>query len=186
VGVILLGLLGCGAPSGPTIPSEEKPSGEEVKTSSERPAETKISLQTIKYEQLTAAIRALRGKVVVVDIWASWCGPCKEEFPHLVELHEKYAKDGFVAISVSIDQPEQTAAALKFLKKVKATFTNYRLDEEFAVWQEKWDISAVPAVFVFDRNGKRAGKFTKDDPANQFTYPKNVLPLVARLIAAKG
>jgi thiol-disulfide isomerase/thioredoxin len=142
-----------------------------------------IELKLVKYDQLTESIRAQLGKVVIVDIWASWCIPCKKEFPHLVELHQKHAKDGLVCMSVSVDDDEaKQAAALAFLKKVDATFANYCIDEPDSLWQEKWDFKGVPAVFVFDRQGRRAGKFTMDDPDHQFTYAKNIVPLVEKLL----
>jgi thiol-disulfide isomerase/thioredoxin len=145
----------------------------------------KVELKTIKYDKLGEAVRAHKGKVVVVDIWASWCVPCKQEFPHLVELHRKYAADGLVCISVSVDEAKTEGDALKFLQKQKATFANYRLDEETDFWQDRWDLKAIPAVFVFDRDGKRVQKFSMDDPNNQFTYAQDVVPLVRKLLSAK-
>ena len=53
-----------------------------------------VALAAVDYDGLGKAIRGLRGKVVVVDIWATWCPPCKREFPELVKLHDKYAADG--------------------------------------------------------------------------------------------
>src|SRR5690242_10528052 len=100
-----------------------------------RAAEKPPELKTIKYDDLAAAVRALRGKVVVVDIWASWCIPCKKEFPHLVELHKKYAKEGLACVSVSVDDEDGVKAALAFLQKQNATFANYRILEDPEVWQ---------------------------------------------------
>lgn len=120
----------------------------------EEKAADKVELKTVKYDKLNEAIRSHRGKVVVVDVWASWCLPCKQEFPHLVALHRKYAADGLVCLSVSVDEEKTAAKALEFLQKQKATFGNYRLDEETDFWQEKWDLKGIPAVFVFDRDGR--------------------------------
>jgi hypothetical protein len=85
-------------------------------------------------------------------------------------MHKKYASQGLVAISVSVDEPDNRDKALKFLQKQGATFRNYLLNEEAEVWQAKWKIKAPPAVFVFDRNNKRAGKFDTDDPDKSFKY----------------
>jgi hypothetical protein len=109
--------------------------------------------------------------------------PCKKEFPHLVQLHQKYAKDGLVAMSVSVDTAEDRGKALEFLRKQSATFANFWLDEKGKVWQEKLDIAGPPAVFVFDRQGKRAGKFDTDDPDKPYTYD-DIEKLVRQLLKA--
>jgi hypothetical protein len=85
-------------------------------------------------------------------------------------MHERYAKDGLVCISVSVDELKRQDAALAFLKETKATFANYLLDEETDLWQTKWDINAPPAVFVFDRANRRAAKFDTSDPDKPYSY----------------
>jgi hypothetical protein len=74
-------------------------------------------------------------------------------------MHEKYAKQGLVCISVSVDVVEDSEAVLKFLKKQKATFANYLVDERPKVWQDFFDIGGPPAVFVYDQSGKVAAMF---------------------------
>ncbi len=180
--LLLVVPAGCDRPADSASAATEAPE----KRSAEPVPEAKIELKAVKYDELTAAIREQSGKVVVVDIWASWCVPCKKEFPHLVELHSRYAKDGLVCMSVSVDEAgDQHASALKFLQKVNAAFANYRIDEPKKVYQDKWDFNGVPAVFVFDRQGKRAGKFTNDDPDKPFNYAKDVTPLVEKLLKAR-
>ncbi len=129
-----------------------------------------VELKAVKYPELCKAIRGMKGKVVVVDLWASWCVPCKEEFPNLVKLHEKYADDGLICVSVALDEEKDHAAALRFLQKMKANFPHFRLDEEFDFWQTKFDIKEPPAVFVFDRANRRAGKFDHNDPNIRWSY----------------
>lgn len=150
-------------------------------TTSAKPT-TKVELTVVKYDDLIKAVRDLRGKVVVVDVWATNCGPCKKEFPHLVELHKKYADKGLVCISVSVDPTKNQANALKFLTEKNATFPNYLLDEEWGYWSEKWVVKGIPAVFVFNKAGKRAAKLTNANPDAQFTYEKDVEPLVTKLL----
>ena len=82
-----------------------------------------------------------------------------EEFPRLVQMHEKYGKEGLVAMSVSVDpanDDKRMKAVRDFLKKEKAFFSNFVLDEETELWQEKLGTSVMPVVFVFGRNGKLA------------------------------
>jgi thiol-disulfide isomerase/thioredoxin len=158
----VLALAGCGRE--PCTTCEDTPP---PPTAVEKPAEVK--LEVVKYDQLRDALKAHHGKVVVMDAWASWCLPCKQEFPHLVELHQRYAKAGVVCVSVSLDEVKHHDRALAFLQSQKAAFPNYLLDEGEAVW-DKLDLKSIPAVFVFGRDGKLARKFTNDDPDNQYTY----------------
>jgi thiol-disulfide isomerase/thioredoxin len=140
-----------------------------------------VTIKTVKYADLGKAVRAHKGKVVVVDIWASWCLPCKKEFPELVELHRKYGDKGLVCISVSVDEPGKEKAALEFLQRVKANFANYRLEEGIKFGLKKWDVESIPTVFVFDRDNRRAGKFTGEGDKEP-NYKKNVVPLVIKLL----
>jgi cytochrome c biogenesis protein CcmG/thiol:disulfide interchange protein DsbE len=134
------------------------------------PAPTAVELKTVSYDGLADAIKAQRGKVVVVDAWGDFCLPCKKEFPSLVALHRRYGKDGLVCMSVSLDATEKRPDVLKFLTKSEATFANFLLDEKPEVWQQKWKIVGPPAVFVFDRQGRRAAKFDAENPDRPYTY----------------
>jgi thiol-disulfide isomerase/thioredoxin len=148
-----------------------------------KPNDAPITLQLVKYDQLKEAVKAPKGKIVVVDVWGTFCVPCMKEFPHLVELHQELGKD-VACISVSVDDPtpEKKAKALKFLTEKGATFQNFILDEESEVWQKNWKVNAVPVVFVFNRDGSQAAKFDSEDtdkPA--FTY-KDVKAKVMELL----
>jgi thiol-disulfide isomerase/thioredoxin len=140
-----------------------------------------VQLRPVSYRELGDIVRAQRGKVVVVDVWADFCVPCKREFPNLVRLNERYAADGVVCLSVSVDDAAKHDAALAFLTKQKATFANYRLTDKPEVWQKAWNINGPPAVFVFDRAGKRAAKFDTEDENKPFTYDE-VEAVVRKLI----
>jgi thiol-disulfide isomerase/thioredoxin len=174
--LLCLALLGCKE-------SEQKAASGNTSAPSGK-AEPTISLQVVKYPELQQAIQAQRGQVVVLDVWATWCGPCKKEFPHLVELHQRYGNDGVVCMSVSLDEPKQRDTVLAFLKSHKAAFPNYLLDEGEAGW-DKLALKGIPAVFVYDRAGQLARKFTNDDPDNQFTYA-DVEKFVQDLIRPTG
>ncbi|MCI0465262.1 MAG: redoxin domain-containing protein [Gemmataceae bacterium] len=164
-----------------------------------------IELRVVKYSGLAEEIHKHLGKVIVVDFWGDFCIPCKQAFPHLVEMQRTYGKDGLVAISVSVDplkseertEEEVKAAVLKFLRAKGATFTNLLLDEPTKVWQNKLRIEAVPAVFVFSRQGKWVqfkgddGTLKKEpsdklaaDGKNYYRYPE-VEALVQKLLKEK-
>ena len=83
--------------------------------------------------------------------------PCKEKFPHLVEMHRELSKAGLVVISLSVDDPDDKAAALKFLQQQGATFENFILedkDRNEKAGDDKLYHSAPPIVHVFDQSGK--------------------------------
>ncbi len=145
-----------------------------------------VRLEFVSCHQWDEALAAYRGKIVVVDTWATWCNPCREEFPHLVALHHRHATDGVVCMSVSVDEAEQYGEAVDFLKQQGATFPNYLIqDKDDNAWWDKWNIKGIPIVLVFDRDGKLAKKFDRDDPDNQFTYA-DVEKLVTDLLSRGG
>ncbi len=79
------------------------------------------------------------------------------KFPHLVEMQRRYGKDGLVAVSVSLDDPQDKpsmARVEKFLVKEQATFPNLVLAEATESWQEKLKFDAPPCVFIFNRAGQ--------------------------------
>jgi thiol-disulfide isomerase/thioredoxin len=141
-------------------------------------------LEDVKFDDLVKKIEANRGKIVVVDFWATWCVPCRKEFPGLVALHRGHAKQGVVCMSASLDMPEQTEAALNFLKSKDADFANYRL-EDYKDFNGKMDVGGIPVVVVYDRKGVVAKKFFIDQDKNiTFTYA-DVNKLVDELLAKK-
>ena len=126
-------------------------------------------------------------KFTLVDAWATWCAPCKENFPHVVEMHEKYGSKGLQVISLSMDDLSDSKAvkeATDFLVSKKAVFKNLIMNEAQDVAFDKLAISAIPSVFIFDSNGKEIRRFTLEDPNNQFTYAQ-VEATIEALLAGK-
>jgi thiol-disulfide isomerase/thioredoxin len=147
-------------------------------------------LERISYDAFLKRVAANPGKAryTVVDAWASWCGPCKENFPHLVEMNKKYGDRGLAVASISFDDPsnqKQVDEAESFLREKNADFTNYLLDEAEGVGFEKFGVNGIPAVFVYGPDGREIKRFTMDDPNNQFTYDE-VEKYLAGLLDAKS
>jgi thiol-disulfide isomerase/thioredoxin len=154
----------------------------------ESPATAEIKLEALKWPQFLDRIASNKqAKFTVVDAWATTCGPCKENFPHLVEMDRKYRDKGLAVISLSLDDNSDKKAlveAEKFLREKKAKFTNILLDEEFGVGFEKLNIGAIPAVFLYGPDGKEIARFTMDDTRNQFTYD-DVEKAIAAVLTGK-
>lgn len=91
-----------------------------------------------------------RGRVVLVNFWATWCGPCKQEMPHLNRLYEKYRASGFVLLGVNVDEDPRTAAATaqKFGLSFPVLFDG---DKKVS---KLYDLQSMPATVLIDRDGK--------------------------------
>jgi cytochrome c biogenesis protein CcmG, thiol:disulfide interchange protein DsbE len=91
-----------------------------------------------------------KGKVVYLDFWASWCGPCKESFPWLNEIHAKYKDKGFVVIGINLDKDK--AKADEFLKSHAAQFPIvYNTEGDLA---KKYGVKGMPYSIILDKGGK--------------------------------
>lgn len=91
-----------------------------------------------------------RGKVVVVDFWASWCVPCRRSFPWLNSMNDKYSDQGLVVVGVNLDQ--EPGAAAEFLRDFPARFQiQYDTD---AILAQQFGVQAMPSSFVIGRDGE--------------------------------
>jgi len=146
-----------------------------------------VTLERLNWSQFQKRVANPAVKYTIVDAWSTTCPPCKENFPHVVEMHKKYAPKGLAVVSLSLDDPSNKAAvaeAERFLKEKQAAFTNILLDENFGDGFDKLNINGIPAVFIFGPDGKEVKRFTMDDPKNQFTYDE-VEKAIAALLDAK-
>ena len=91
-----------------------------------------------------------RGQVVLVNFWATWCGPCRQEMPHLNRIYDKYRSSGFVLLGVNIDDDPRAAADLA--AKLGLRFP-VLLDTDKKV-SRAYDMSAMPATLLIDRDGR--------------------------------
>ena len=97
----------------------------------------------------TLKLRAQRGKPVLVNFWATWCGPCREEMPAMERLYLKHRARGFVLLAVSVDS--DATLVKPFLDKLKLTFP-VTLDTKMDL-ANVYGVRALPASFLIDRNG---------------------------------
>lgn len=147
---------GCGLWSGPSGPPA-KPG-----------AKLPVDLLEARYDTLETVLQENKGSVVLVDFWATWCGPCVQSFPHVVELHKKYADKGLTVVSVSLDKPESREQVLEFLKTHDATFPNFIIAKltrpEIEDFLKRFgDLSMIPHQVMFDKAGNKVW-VNKEDP----------------------
>ena len=100
--------------------------------------------------------KTLAGKVVLVDFWATWCGPCVAEIPNVLEQYEKYHKDGFEVVGISLDQERE--ALEKFVTEQKLPWPILFEEPKGDGWQHPlatfYGISGIPTVVLIGRDGK--------------------------------
>jgi peroxiredoxin len=99
----------------------------------------------------SVSLAALRGKVVLLNVWATWCGPCRKEIPELRALHSTYKGRGLDVIGVSIDAEGSNDAIRDFLSEFRMDYTIWRDPNESV--QTIFRMAGVPATFLIDRQG---------------------------------
>jgi len=96
------------------------------------------------------SLSSYKGKVIYLDFWASWCVPCRQSFPFMNEMHEKYSDAGLKIIAVNLDTEAEKAK--HFLKRIPADFT-VAYDAEGKV-PELYKLSVVPGFYLINREGE--------------------------------
>lgn len=113
-----------------------------------------------------------RGKPVMVNFWATWCEPCREELPMVSELAEKYAPQGLVVFGVSLDDDGEIELVRRFLARVQPVFPNYRkkpgYEEPFINSIDRKWTGAIPATFFYDPSGRQVTKLVGEHRREKF------------------
>jgi thiol-disulfide isomerase/thioredoxin len=107
---------------------------------------------TLASDAGTVSLDSLRGRAVLVDFWASWCGPCRKSFPWMKSMQEKYGAKGLTIVAIDVDKDRE--AGDKFLSEFPSPFVvAYDPDGKVA---ESFHVQAMPSSYVIDRDGKIA------------------------------
>jgi thiol-disulfide isomerase/thioredoxin len=122
-------------------------------------SETDSKIKIINVSDLKLILKEGNDSAILINVWATWCEPCREEFPDLVALSEKYKKNiRFISISVD-DVADLESKVVPFLENQNAQFENYLLNviepEGFINLLDKDWSGAVPATFIYDKYGKQ-------------------------------
>lgn len=118
-----------------------------------KPAQGKAVDFTWKANGKTQSFAELtKGKVVLVNIWATWCAPCRKEIPDLIAIHNEMASKGVMVFGISVDQDENKYTMVKnFVEKKNVTYLN--IIDNLKIAESYGGIQAIPTSFVINRNG---------------------------------
>ncbi|HLZ88600.1 MAG TPA: redoxin family protein [Puia sp.] len=147
-------------------------------------AKEPVKLDTISADGIRELIRNKTEKLRVIDVWATWCGPCVAEFSDFVDINRMYRRRDFEFISISADEPAKRDKALQFLKGVQASATNYifNVDDKYKLIEAidpKWQ-GALPYTMVIEPGGKVI--YAKDGPIDAAALKKIIVddPAIGR------
>lgn len=138
------------------------------------------ALAPAQASDVLSAVAAARGKVVLLNFWATWCLPCREEMPHLLALRRELGARGFDVVLVSADFEEDAGLAREFLGSLGVDFTTWRKsqrDEEFIEGISPTWSGVLPFTVLYDRDGRPATSWVGG--ASLETLRSKILPLMS-------
>ncbi len=120
----------------------------------------------------TVSFDDFKGKVVLLDFWATWCPPCRAYIPYLIEFHNKYSNQGLVVIGISNDD---IGAMKSFKTSQQIPYLLLVSDNETL---KRYGITAIPTTYVFDRKGKFVKKEIGFNPAKLKVFEEDLKKLL--------
>ncbi|HYL11122.1 MAG TPA: redoxin domain-containing protein [Candidatus Acidoferrales bacterium] len=156
---LLLGVLFLAAAGWPSAAQKNSRSSSAAKHALQKPIADPVVIDQQGYQEI---LGKYRGKPLLVNFWATWCEPCREEYPMLNELAKQYAPQGLQVVGVSLDDDGEMILVRRFLARHQPIFPNFRKrpgkEEQFinAIYP-KWT-GAIPASFFYARDGRLIGQ----------------------------
>ena len=139
------------SPQQTEVATDEKPvklQGDKAPPSPSGKSAPSFTLRDLNGNQVS--LSDFKGKVVILDFWATWCPPCVQEIPHFIELYEKYKEQGFAMVGISLDHGG-VSVVKSFVKKYQVNYpilmTDGQVDKAYG------NITSIPTTFVIDRQG---------------------------------
>ncbi len=126
-----------------------------------------------------------KGKVIIMSFWATWCGPCKEEMPHLQKMYDELADKGFVVLSVSTDDARMGSRVRQFIRTMRYSFP-VLLDKDSTVIASYNPSKTLPFTVVIDREFNVAKVHTGYNPGDEVELRREVEELLAAGAEAEG
>ncbi len=169
VGAVLVGFALCSASTSCNPTAGESGGGP--------PGPVEIGLPVPPYRTValtgdTVSLAAERGKVVLLNVWATWCHPCRDEIPELQKLHEQYGKQGLELVGVSVDVDGSDDTIREFMSEFRMTYPIWRDPAERISAQ--FLVVGVPTTFLIDRRGVLRWRKTGPIPVGDTTLTRAI------------
>ncbi len=134
-----------------------------------------FSVSGINYNGKILSLKNYRGKIVLVNFWATWCPPCRDEIPRLEKFYKLHKKDGFAIIGLSVNNQGKNYV-LHFIKTFKGGIITYPVGmADYSIEKAYGNIYEIPQSFLIDRNGYVVKHITGEMPRGYLTYQFNKL-----------
>jgi cytochrome c biogenesis protein CcmG/thiol:disulfide interchange protein DsbE len=169
----IMAIFGAGlAAATPATPVQSQPAQTNTCDADAKPANLDFVLKDMNGKDV--ALSAYKGKVILLDFWATWCAPCKIEIPNFVELYTKYQSRGFVVLGISVDDP---------VSALKSFAEQFKMNYPVLVGADRDDVKnafgppvGFPTAFIIGRDGKICTSHTGFATKEQFE--QEILPLL--------
>ncbi|KPK39622.1 MAG: redoxin [Gammaproteobacteria bacterium SG8_47] len=115
-----------------------------------------------------------RGQVVMLNFWASWCGPCRQEMPLIEQLHQRYSPLGFTVLGINVEEDSRKAQEL--LREIRVSFPILFDTQNSA--SKLYDVSAMPSTVFVDRDGNLRYLHKGYKPGYEHEYEKQIKALL--------
>ncbi len=136
-----------------------------------------FTTQTITGKSLT--LKSLRGKVVLLDYWATWCGPCRMATPTLEALYKKYGRKGFVVVGMSVDDAHTAAQVKPFTKAFHMTYPVTVNPQVNGRAGAAYNATGIPSQYLIDKKGIVRWSQAGYSPDEAIELPKKIKKLLA-------
>src|SRR5215470_14121922 len=137
---------------------------------SSTPKRLVVPTSPVPTSSVSASLAAFRGKVVILDFWATWCGPCRMEIPGFVSLQNKYRDRGLEIVGASLDRvtgPGRPEAVAPFMKQLGINYTVFMINNGQAM--QGYDTrEGIPTTYIIDRQGRIVSRHVGYQPESFF------------------
>jgi thiol-disulfide isomerase/thioredoxin len=150
-----------------------KKKGYAVKKSGSKVLAPLFSVSSVNYKGKILSLKKYRGKIVLVNFWATWCPPCRDEIPRLEKFYKLHKKEGFAIIGLSVNNQGENYV-LHFIKTFKGGIITYPVGmADYSIEKAYGNIYEIPQSFLIDRNGYVVKHITGEIPRGYLTYEFN-------------